>query len=281
VKHLEKDADFDTELTSAGGRLVVVDFFATWCGPCQRIAPFFEQLSVRYPSGVFLKLDVDKLQATAAAQGVRAMPTFNLYLNRAKVDSVTGADQQMLENKVKQWLENAGTTEASAVPGQIDLSGLLMKATIECMNEDDSHNLRDLLSGSNLQSDCDEQLIINLPFNQPVKIHSIRIKGPSQNGPKTVKIFINHPRTLDFDQAEAMEPVQQLEFTKQQMEAGEIVNLRYVKFQNVQNIQLFVKDNLGGTDKTRIDELKLYGTPLNVTKMDDFKRVAGKKGEVE
>lgn len=56
------------------------------CGPCQRIAPVFQQLATKYPRAVFIKIDVDQCQETAAAQGVSAMPTFIFYRN--KVSSV-------------------------------------------------------------------------------------------------------------------------------------------------------------------------------------------------
>ena len=56
---------------------------------------------------------------------------------------------------------------------------------------------------SSLKSDADAQLIINLPFLQPMRVHSLVVKAPTVNGPKQVKIFINQPRTLDFDDAEA------------------------------------------------------------------------------
>lgn len=55
--------------------------------------------------------------------------------------------------------------------------------------------------------------------------------------------------------------------------------MRYVKFQNVNNIQLFVKDNQAGDDITQIDYLGIIGSPISTTNMSDFKRVAGKKGE--
>lgn len=57
------------------------------------------------------------------------------------------------------------------------------------------------------------------------------------------------------------------------------MNLRYVKFQNVQNIQFFIKDNQSGDEITQIDHLAIIGSPINTTNMGDFKRVAGKKGE--
>lgn len=60
---------------------------------------------------------------------------------------------------------------------------------------------------------------------------------------------------------------------------GNLVNLRFVKFQNVQNIQLFVKDNQSGGDVTQIDHLAIIGSPISTTNMGDFKRIAGKEGE--
>ena len=100
VTVINDDLHFQTELSSAGIKLVVVDFTATWCGPCQRIAPFFEQLPAKYPRAVFLKVDVDKCQETAAAQGVSAMPTFIFYRNKAKIDRLQGADIQVRHNSL-------------------------------------------------------------------------------------------------------------------------------------------------------------------------------------
>ena len=66
-------AEFDAVLASAdaAGRCVVVDFTATWCGPCRAIAPAFEQMSAEFSWVDFLKVDVDANQETAAACGVR------------------------------------------------------------------------------------------------------------------------------------------------------------------------------------------------------------------
>lgn len=61
--------------------------------------------------------------------------------------------------------------------------------------------------------------------------------------------------------------------------AGNPINLRYVKFQNVQNIQIFIKDNHGGGEITQIDYIGFIGSPITTTKMEDFKRITGKKGE--
>lgn len=61
--------------------------------------------------------------------------------------------------------------------------------------------------------------------------------------------------------------------------AGNAFNLRYVKFQNVQNIQIFIKDNQSGGEVTQLDYIGFIGSPITTTKMEDFKRIAGKKGE--
>lgn len=56
-------------------------------------------------------------------------------------------------------------------------------------------------------------------------------------------------------------------------EEGELQHLRYVKFQNVKNLQIFIQDNQGGGDVTELKELKIYGTPLSAVNMGDFQRV--------
>jgi hypothetical protein len=85
-----------------------------------------------------------------------------------------------------------------------------------------------------------------------------------------VKIFANVPNTLDFDKAQSAEPIQTLDF-----EEGNLQALKFVKFQNVKNIQFFVENNVEGGDQTVIDSIKLFGTPLSgVANMDEFKRVS-------
>jgi thioredoxin len=282
-KILHRDDSFQPELAAAGVKLVVVDFYATWCGPCQRIAPVFEQLARKYPKAIFVKVDVDKCQETAATNGITAMPTFLFFRNKTKIDTLRGADPGALEEKIQKWYGSGDDNEdETVVKGHMDLSSFIEKGGCECLNEDDDHGLKDALSnqpGSYLASDCDEQLIISISFNQVIKLHSLKINGPKENGPKTVKLFINQPKTLDFDSADSMESVQTLDLTPDDLQDGAIVQLRFVRFQSVSNITLFVKDNQNGSDKTQINYLGFIGSPVSSTNMSEFKRVAGKKGE--
>ncbi|XP_030766301.1 thioredoxin-like protein 1 [Sitophilus oryzae] len=280
VKAVTDESNFQAELASAGTKLVVVDFTATWCGPCQRMAPVFQQYATKYPRAVFLKVDVDQCQETAAAQGVSAMPTFIFYRNRTKVDRLQGADPPGLEAKIQQYYGSEEGEDSEGVAGHMDLSPFITKAQCECLNESDEHPLAHALTsgGGYLQSDCDEQLIISIAFNQAVKIHSLKIKAPADKGPKNIRIFINQPRTLDFDLADSYTSVQDLKLSPEDLEDN-LINLRYVKYQNVQNIQLFVKDNQSGGDITQIEHLAVIGSPISTTNMGDFKRITGKKGE--
>lgn len=94
----------------------------------------------------------------------------------------------------------------------MDLTSFIMKGQCECLNESDDHTFAHCLTpeGGYLQSDCDEQLIMSLTFSQVVKVHSLKFKGPSDKGPKTIKLFINQPRTIDFDMADSNTSVQEL-----------------------------------------------------------------------
>ncbi|XP_025084263.1 thioredoxin-like protein 1 [Pomacea canaliculata] len=283
VRIITDDTQFSSELTNAGTRLVIADFFATWCGPCRQIAPKFAEFSASYSKALFLKVDVDQCPETAQGQGVTAMPTFIFYRNKVKIDSLRGADPGALEEKIRKWYQEDEEEGEGDIPvkGHMDLSSFINKSQCECLNESDDHPLAHAFAakGGFLESDCDEQLIINIGFNQAVKIHSMRLEAPADKGPKTVKLFINQPHTLDFDQADGMAPVQQIDLTPEDMREGAVIPLKFVKFQNVQSITLFVKDNQAGSENTQIDYLTFLGSPVCTTNMQDFKRVAGKKGE--
>lgn len=178
VKEVMHDPQFQEELSANGMRLVVVDFSATWCGPCRRIAPLYDELSLKYDRAVFLKVDVDKCQETAASQGVSAMPTFIFYRNKVKVAKIQGADIAAVEAKLKQLYETACEVsgEECGVPGQMDLSSFIMKSQCEALNDSDEHPLAALLESRGfMESDCDQQLILSLTFTQSVKVHSIKV----------------------------------------------------------------------------------------------------------
>ncbi|KAL4584258.1 hypothetical protein LXL04_008854 [Taraxacum kok-saghyz] len=77
-------------------KLVVVDFTATWCGPCRVIAPIYAELAKKMPHVTFLKVDVDELESIAQKYSVEAMPTFLFFKKGEIVDKVVGAKKDDL-----------------------------------------------------------------------------------------------------------------------------------------------------------------------------------------
>ena len=85
------DSDFEAEVEKQGG-VTVVDFWATWCGPCRMIAPILDQLSVEYAGKVTVKkMDVDNNQKTPMRFNVRSIPTLLFFKDGKLVDQVIGA----------------------------------------------------------------------------------------------------------------------------------------------------------------------------------------------
>jgi thioredoxin 1 len=102
ILHLEQ---FDTEI-NGDNKYILVDFYATWCGPCKKIEPDIKKLCKEYEEIKFLKVDVDKVPLLAKQYKISAMPTFLLF---HKVDETTvptykrivGADINKITNLLK------------------------------------------------------------------------------------------------------------------------------------------------------------------------------------
>jgi thioredoxin 1 len=82
-------------------QLIVIDCYATWCGPCNAMSPIVKGFSDEFPTVHFCKIDVDEMGEVAKELGVRAMPTFFLFKNGEKVDSIVGADASALKAAIE------------------------------------------------------------------------------------------------------------------------------------------------------------------------------------
>ncbi|KAF3400949.1 Thioredoxin-1, partial [Talaromyces pinophilus] len=99
VKQLANKSEFDAALKS--DKLVVVDAFAEWCGPCKAIAPKVHAWSEEHTDVDFVKFDVDESPDVAQELGIRAMPTFLFFKNGQKITEVVGVNPPALEAAIK------------------------------------------------------------------------------------------------------------------------------------------------------------------------------------
>lgn len=98
VKAVRTEAEFTRAISSA--KLVVVDFWASWCGPCQNIKPKYSAMSDRFKKATFLSVDVDAAKAIAQKYGVSSMPTFVFFRAGREIDRFSGADENRLEQLI-------------------------------------------------------------------------------------------------------------------------------------------------------------------------------------
>ncbi|XRB24436.1 PITH domain-containing protein [Pseudoscourfieldia marina] len=178
---------------------------------------------------------------------------------------------------------SCGTSMSSALTfssKQADLLDQIALREVECLNEAPAHPWANALKKGYrddaqlvCESDADEQLLLNIPFSQVVKLHSIAVAGsPDDSGafaPKTIHLYVNRP-SMGFSDCESTKPTQTIELAS----ADETtVDLAYVKFQNVHTLSVFIADNQGDEEVTKLSKLSIFGTLVQTTNMSEFKRV--------
>ena len=231
-----------------------------------------------------------------------------IFKNKQAVSTIKGADPRKLSEAIKKLAAEAdsdasgGFGEASGsgftwlgsnlpkgyndVTDQVDIRGL------DLLNSNsDLGNARTLFEGSKpsalssgkgkadaegtkdwVESDTDEQLMLFIPFQSTLKIHTLHLTSlPSSDSsdssdtlmrPKTIKIYSNRANILGFDEADDIPTTQEITLAPRDWDAKTgtaKIELRFVKFQNVSSLVVFVMDGDGEGEKVRIDRLRLVG----------------------
>ena len=87
LKHINSKEEFESNIQNG---VVLVDFFATWCGPCKMLSPVLEEVAQENPNISVLKIDVDEVGELAARFGIQAIPTLMLFKDGQRVDTRMG-----------------------------------------------------------------------------------------------------------------------------------------------------------------------------------------------
>lgn len=112
--------------------------------------------------------------------------------------------------------------------------------------------------------------MVYVPFQSTLKVHTLHITSnptdtedderPSR--PKVIKVFVNRPKILSFDDGDSMAPTQEVTLSEKDWDAQTgtaKIELRFVKFQNVYSLVIFVVESEGDNEKVRIDRLRVVG----------------------
>jgi len=100
IHELKTDQEFEEALNT--DKIVVIDCFAEWCGPCKTVAPQLPKIAEEYSKNIlFYKLDVDKNTETSGKLEISSMPTFVLFLGGEEVNRVVGADLGKLRERIE------------------------------------------------------------------------------------------------------------------------------------------------------------------------------------
>ena len=84
----------------AEGKKLLVDYWATWCGPCKSLIPRLEILEKQYPDITFVKVNVDENKDSALQLGIRSVPTIMIYRGDELVNRSTGANVESVYTKI-------------------------------------------------------------------------------------------------------------------------------------------------------------------------------------
>ena len=104
------------EKTVTDNTMVIIDFWAPWCGPCKGFAPVYEKASEAHPDVVFAKVNTDEQQELAGSFGIRSIPTLMVFREKVILFQQPGA---MPGNALEQMITQAKTLDMAKVHQEI------------------------------------------------------------------------------------------------------------------------------------------------------------------
>ncbi len=105
------------EATVTGNDIVLVDFWAPWCGPCRMFAPIYEAVAERYPDVVFAKVNTEEQQELAAHFAIRSIPTLMMFREQVILFQQAGA---LPESALEEIIQKAQELDMEEVRKEIE-----------------------------------------------------------------------------------------------------------------------------------------------------------------
>lgn len=195
-------------------RLIVIDFWAEWCGPCKQLAPILEKLAVDYAGKFMLvKVDTEAQQQLAAAFGVQSIPFVVAFLNGQPVSQFAGVKP---EEEIKEWLK-------PLLPSPVDLL------------YDEGQKL-EVVDPLNALQKLQEALELE-PEHAPSKILMARILT-EQNRLDEARKQLESLQARGYLEPEAQQILSQLEVREAAGEAGDVTQAREAAAADPENVEL-------------------------------------------
>ncbi|XP_023171394.1 thioredoxin-2 [Drosophila hydei] len=131
---IQSKDDFERIVAEAGNKHVLVEFFATWCGPCALIGPRLEEFASEYEDClVIVKVDVDDHEDLAEEYDVSSMPSFLIIKNKVKLEQFVGSSGEKVQTTLQKFcgkrddINDAGT---SSKPNEKNKIVSMIKAVV-------------------------------------------------------------------------------------------------------------------------------------------------------
>lgn len=248
------------------------------------------------------------------------MPTFVLVKNGTEQSRIQGADVRKLTSAIAQITKEAASLPAASgsssasfgnwlgatvAKGYYDITDQVDKKGLDILNQSsEAGTIRVLFDTSKpsalskkgkaaegkdwVESDTDEQLMLLIPFQSNVKIYALHLTSlPEESDddeapgrPKTVKIYINTQNVIGFDEADSLEPTQEITLEESDWKDGTaVINTRFVRFQRVSTLSIFLVDAADDKEKVRLDRIRIIGESGEKREMGKLEKIGDAGGE--
>jgi thioredoxin 1 len=100
VHRIRDSEDFNRLMRESYDKLVVIDYCAPWCRPCQKFEPIFEKLACDYSSALFARMNIEEIPKITEGEKISSVPTFVLYRCGCEVNRLEGASESKLRSLI-------------------------------------------------------------------------------------------------------------------------------------------------------------------------------------